>query len=250
MGEIEGYDIPALHCQSDQAVLPSDILSAMHRETGLSPPCPAVACTPNNYHLAHPLTSTIRVPLLEAEFLLHLPDFYHELGHLLHEGLDHDVRYGPIREGVADAIRAVDRHYLQQTGGTTSALEPELAAWIRAQWAYHWTVESFCDLFALSAAGRQAYAYSHLHLVSKTDTDMYQLALLRRQDHPSDDARMGLLDAGMRMLGYEAACVRREWDAVARPAAARRGQSTAWHFRPPCSRRLPRPCRRRLGGRG
>ena len=47
MGEIEGYGIPALHCQSDQAVFLNDVLSAMQCETGLPPPCPTVACMSN-----------------------------------------------------------------------------------------------------------------------------------------------------------------------------------------------------------
>ena len=47
MGEIEGYAIPALHCQSDQAVFLNDVLSTMHCEVGLPPPCPTVACMSN-----------------------------------------------------------------------------------------------------------------------------------------------------------------------------------------------------------
>ena len=221
MGEIEGYGIPPLHCQSDQAVFLNDVLSTMHCEAGLSPPCPAVACTSNDYYFTHFPTLTIHVPLSEAGFLLHLPDFYHELGHLLYERLDRDARYGPIGDGVADAIRAADRHYLRPTGeidrGAMSLPTPEATGWVRSQWKHHWIMESFCDLFALFAAG-PAYAYSNLHLVSKADTDMCRLNLLGRQDHPSDEARMRLLDAGMRMLGYgeEAAHVRREWGTVAR----------------------------------
>ena len=163
MGEIEGYAIPALHCQSDRSVFLNDVLSAMHCEAGLSPPCPAVACMSNNYHFTHFPTWTIHVPLSEARFLLHLPDFYHELWHLLHESLDRDARYGPIRDGVANAIGAVDRHYLRPARGTDRGSTPaparELTAWIWAQWTYQWLLESFCDLFALFAAG-PAYAYS------------------------------------------------------------------------------------------
>ena len=221
MRVIEGYGIPALHCQSDQAVFLNDVLSAMHGEVGLPFPCPAVACTSNDYYFTHLSTGTIHVPLSEAGFLLHLPDFYHELGHMLHESLDQSAQFEPIRDGVAGAIGAVDRHYQRLVGGTDRgampAPAPEVTAWIRAQWTYQWMVESFCDLFALFAAG-PAYAYSHLHLVSKTDAEMYRLDLLMRQDHPADEARMRMLDSGMRLFGYaeEAAHVRREWDTVAR----------------------------------
>ena len=54
MAEIEGYAIPTLHCQSEQAVFLNDVLSAMHCETGLSPPRPAAAPTSHEYCFAHP----------------------------------------------------------------------------------------------------------------------------------------------------------------------------------------------------
>ena len=223
MAEIEGYAIPTLHCQSEQAVFLNDILSAMHCETGLLPPRPAAAPTSHEHYFTHLPTWTIQVPLSEAGFLLHLPDFYHELGHMLYDKLDLGARYRPIMDGAADAFKAVDRHYAQQANGAElGRAAPEAVAWMQARWKDIWIQESFCDLFALFAAG-PAYAYSNLHLVSKTDMDMYRLDLLGSQDHPSGEARMRLLDAGMRILGYaeEAAHVRREWDAVAR------------HFGPP-----------------
>lgn len=93
VGAIEGYGMPPLHCPSDRAVFLNDVLSAMHREMDLSMPCPAVSCMSNDYYFAHPSTWTIHVPLSEAEFLLHLPDFYHESGHLLLVHLNFDAKY-------------------------------------------------------------------------------------------------------------------------------------------------------------
>ena len=211
--EIEGYGIPPLHCQSDQAVFLNDVLSAMHCEAGLLPPRPAAACTSNEYYFAHLPTMTICAPLSEAGFLLHMPDLYHELGHILYDRLAREAKYVLIRDGVADAVGAVDRHYLRQT----DALTPEETEWMWTSWRSRWIAEFFCDLFALFAAG-PAYAYSNLHLVSKADLDVYRLGLFERQDHPSGEARMRLLDIGMQMLGYadEAAHVREEWDTVTR----------------------------------
>ena len=221
MGEIEGYAIPARTaslispCSSTMSYPQCTARRACRRPAPRWPACRTTTILRTFLH--GPYTS----PLSEAGFLLHMPDFYHELGHLLHESLNRDARYGPIRDGVANAIGAVDRYYLRQARGTDRGSTPaparELTAWIWAQWTYRWLLESFCDLFAPFAAG-PAYAYSNLHLVSKADTDMYRLNLLGRQDHPSDEARMRLHDAGMRMLGYEeeAAHVRREWDTVAR----------------------------------
>ena len=221
MAEIEGYGIPPLHCQSDQAVFLNDVLFAMHREVGLLPPRPAAACTSSGYYFTHLATGTIHAPLSEAGFLLHMPDFYHELGHLLYTSLDRGTKYGPIQDGVDGAMGAVDRHYLGQcniSGEEASSVQAsEATEWMWAKWRSRWILESFCDLFALFATG-PAYAYSNLHLVSKVDLDIYKLNLFGRQDHPSGEARMRLLDIGMRMLGHvdEAAHVKREWDLMAR----------------------------------
>ena len=88
---------------------------------------------------------------------------------------------------------------------------------MRLRWNHNWVQEAFCDLFALFAAG-PAYAYSNLHLVSKMGVDVYELDLLAEQDHPSGEARMRLLDAGMRLLGHvrEAKHIDEEWQTMAR----------------------------------
>ena len=124
IAEIEWYGIPPLHCQSDQAVFLNDVLSSMHREIGLPQPLPVAACTANGYYFTHLPTGTIYVPLSEASFLLHMPDFYHELGHLLYYRLGSEAKYGPIRDGVAGARGAVDRYYLRQTHGTYHGAAP------------------------------------------------------------------------------------------------------------------------------
>ena len=51
----------------------------------------------------------------------------------------------------------------------------------------------------------------------KTDDDIYGLRLFADQGHPAGEARMRLLDAGMRLLGHgrEALEVRNEWDVMA-----------------------------------
>ncbi len=219
ISDIEGYGMPPLHCQSRQAMFLNDVISAMHAEVGLQFPCPAVSCTSNEYYFTYQLTNIIYAPLLEAEFLLHMPDFYHELGHLLF------VRSGeaelrPILDCVAGAIESVDDYYRQHVGGAgrepVSAPIQDAVEWMRSGWRRRWMQEAFCDLFALFAAG-PAYAYSNLHLVSKMNSDMYELNLLANQDHPSGEARMRLLDAGMDILGHsrEAEHVRAEWDRLA-----------------------------------
>ena len=217
---VEGYGMPLLHCQSEQAVFLNDVLSAMHGEVGLQFPCPATSCTSNQYYFMHPATNTVHAPLSEAAFLLHLPDFYHELGHLLLTHMNRGAWCDPILDGMGGAFGAINGWYSQLAGRTDNESAPMLAhgsiKWMWSQWKTVWIQEAFCDLFALFAVG-PAYAYSNLHLVTKTDRSIYMLNLMARQDHPSGEARMRLLDAGMRLLGHdlEADRIRAEWGAMA-----------------------------------
>lgn len=63
IGEVEGYGLPPLHCQSEQAVFLNDVLSALHHETGLRFHCPAASCMSNEYYFTHLPTNTVYVLL-------------------------------------------------------------------------------------------------------------------------------------------------------------------------------------------
>ena len=112
IGTIEGYGIVPLHCHSEQAMFLNGVLSVMHNEVGLPFPCPAVSCTSNNYYFTHPPTNTVHGPLPEATFLLHMPDFYHDLGHLLLERFDYGKKSQIVLSGAASAVEAIDARYL------------------------------------------------------------------------------------------------------------------------------------------
>ena len=221
IGTVEAYGMPPLHCRSKQAMFLNDVLSSMHSELGLPFPCPAVSCMSNEYYFSHRPTNTIYAPLSEAAFLLHMPDFYHELGHLLLDHSGHDAKSRHALAGAASAMGAIDEWYLRQAGKMERESAPALAQdsvkWMWDRWRSKWAEEAFCDLFALFAAG-PAYAYSNLHLVSKRDEDMYGLYLFAEQEHPAGEARIRLLDAGMRLLGHgrEAQHIMREWDTMSR----------------------------------
>ena len=149
-----------------------------------------------------------------------MPDFCHELGHLLFHHADRGAECRPILDGMGGALGAVNGWYSQLTGSMEreSDLLPtrDGVRWMWSRWKSEWMQEAFCDLFALFAAG-PAYAHSNLHLVSKTDADIYKLNLLATQDRPAGEARMRLLDAGMRLLGHDLGAdrIRAEWGAMA-----------------------------------
>lgn len=234
---VEGYGLPPLHCQSKEAVFLNDVLSAMHHEAGLSYRRPAVSCTSSEYYFSHLSTNTVYVPLSEAAFLLHMPDFYHELGHILFDSLDYGAEYEPIKTGVTNTTRAINAYYTQQANkaerDASLGQARSYGEWAWTRWTTKWIQESFCDLFALFAAG-PAYAYSNLHIVSKMDINIYVLNIHTKQSHPPSEFRMRLLDAGMRLLGHErkADHVKEEWDSVAHLY----GSPPPWygHIFPPC----------------
>ena len=218
IGAVERYGMPPLHCQSKESRLLNQILFLMHREVGLEFPCPAVSCTSNEHYFTHVQTNTVFVPLSEAEFLLHMPDFYHELGH-------HFYSYAvstnllPIVEGIGRATSAIDDYYkgleITKRRHTTPPPVRTDIEWMMHRWKGEWLEEAFCDLFALFAAG-PAYAWANLHLVSKSSPEIYRLDMPGNQTHPSDEARMRMLDAGLVMLGNarDAARIRELWDTM------------------------------------
>ena len=118
---IEGYGMPPLRCQSKQAVFLNSIVSTMHSEIGLQFPRPAVSCTSSEYYFAQHPTNTIHAPPSEAAFLLHMPDFYRELGHLF---LAHPSREAKSRlalAGTDNAAKAVDKLYLRRRAGRSAS---------------------------------------------------------------------------------------------------------------------------------
>ncbi len=86
---------------------------------------------------------------------------------------------------------------------------------IHSQWK-DWIEEFFCDLFALYTLG-PAYAWSHLHLTTKKSNDIYELHILQKQTHPSDESRMRILMHALRNLGFarEADEIQSRWFQVA-----------------------------------
>ena len=218
MDIVEGHCMPPLQCQSEGGRFLNRVLFMMHREVGLEFPCPAASCTSNEYYFSHAQTNAVFAPPSEAEFLPHMPDFYHELGHHLYCRAAASASSPPV-SGVHRAAGTIDGHYKGLKGakkpvGAPASTRAESER-LRLQWKDAWIEEAFCDLFALFAAG-PACAWANLHLVSRLAPEIYRLDAFARQDHPSNEARMRMLDMGLAMLGHEheAARIRELWGAM------------------------------------
>jgi hypothetical protein len=162
------------------------------------------------YHL-----NLICVPLTEGRFLLHLPDLYHELAHLLVTRRDDPV-VEPFQRSLDDAVNAVLGNIAEELIKQDRRRGPEqltffLRCWEHA-WVKFWAVEFFCDLFAVYTLG-PAFAWANLHLCAKRGTNPFAVPTLAPTSHPADDARMTAMLQGLALIGFseEAGLIRDRW---------------------------------------
>ena len=155
------------------------------------------------------------VPLIEGDFLLHLPDLYHELAHPL-LAVANDPALEPFQNAfysAADRVmehlegleRREDRRYGPRAYGLL------LQRWVDA-WIPYWLTEFFCDAFAACTVG-PAYVWAHLHLIAKRGDNPFEIWDAARS-HPPDDARMRVMLGCLEQCGSHAAAerVRKCWN--------------------------------------
>ena len=172
------------------------------QEINLPLPPPSVACISNSYYYLSPFTNVIFVPIGESNFLLHLPDVFHEIGHEVLYNRENDLRLGPVKDCYLETVGKITRHYQELLTIKARETGPEktlkIIMYLHSQWKNYWIEEIFSDMFACYTLG-PAYVWAHLHLVTKKTDDVYALS----QKHPSDDLRMNMLLIGIRKVGFK-----------------------------------------------
>lgn len=178
---------------------------------------PVVTPLSQAYFQTWPDFHLMLVPLSEGNFLLHLPDLYHELAHpLFHER--YNQRVAPFLDAFHEVIEAVTVYTeteleKEQGGAESEYLELWLICWLKG-----WAEEFFCDLFAVYTLG-PAFAWSHLHLSATRGDDPYKVPLgMRVTTHPPDGARMAVILEGLMFMGFhpEAAQIENQWKQLAK----------------------------------
>ncbi|MGI0086900.1 MAG: hypothetical protein ACREBI_02920 [Nitrosotalea sp.] len=218
ISDVETYGIAALEYQTRESAFLNKVLFKIHQEIKLPLSCPSVCCISTNYYFSVPFANVIFVPLLESDFLLHLPDLYHEIGHLVARNRESMISIQNIKESFEKAFSKITDYYTELIKEKKKDVGPEEIlqniAYIHAQWKL-WIEEFFCDLFGLYTLG-PAYVWSNLHLTTKTSPDIHRLLVIIEQSHPSDEARMRMLFVGLRLLGFEteAEPIKTEWNKV------------------------------------
>ncbi len=155
---------------------------------------PVVSSLSQQYFQIKSELNLMFVPLLEGDFLLHLPDLYHELAHPL-LSVTNDPAIEPFQNAFYRSSERVIEHLAQLERSEDRRHGPKaygllLKRWVEA-WIPFWLTEFFCDAFAATTVG-PAYVWAHLHLVAKRGDDPFEIWDTARS-HPPDEARMRIM---------------------------------------------------------
>jgi hypothetical protein len=170
------------------------------------PVSPAVtSLSPGYFHIFSDF-NLLRVPLSEENFLLHLPDLYHELAHPLLAEENHYPQVKPFQSALKKCYVSVLSYLDDELSKSELRGEPDefrypLLVW-RKCWADGWLEELFCDLYAVCTVG-PAYGWSHLHLCAKKSDSFYDVPTVVPRSHPADDARMRIILFALDHLGFQ-----------------------------------------------
>lgn len=184
-------------------------------------------CIEINYPLLSPVASRLsqeyycidtkfnhmRVPLLESEFLLHMPDLYHELAHPI-IAMTNDPRVDKFQESLGQFIKYAENYCQQEINTYKKNNGEEEARYLdlfNQSWV-NWGIELFCDLFATYTLG-PAYAWANLHLCIKRGYNPFHTPLFEPSSHPADHARMQAILFGLDLIGFkkEAKSIEEYW---------------------------------------
>jgi hypothetical protein len=215
---LENVAIAALKKAQKEDHRLNGFLERVCHETRYPGVIPVVSTLSQAYFHIYPDLRLLCLPLVEGQFLLHLPDLYHELAHPLLVEPDDPVLQ-PLQERFA-SCSAVCLEYVQGEQAKEERRNgPERTRYVlqlwESSWAKYWLTEFFCDLFAVFCAG-PAFAWSHLHLAMKRGGDPYTIPDFGATMHPADDARMSVMLHGLELigLGEESGRISSAWSSV------------------------------------
>lgn len=162
----------------------------------------------NEYFSSLPPTNMVSVPLCEDRHLLSLPDFVHELGHIVHSRI--------WKKFLAEFTPHLNRYITDQkvkiANQASSTVYQDKFDLLEQVWAQRYVVEFFCDVFATYLVG-PAYGWSHLRLVLSSQSELYHPSFGEAETHPADEARMRIILATLEEMGDDtsARAIREKW---------------------------------------
>ena len=213
---IETHAIAVLQHATDDDHHANRMLFTICKEIGFPTVTPTVSTLSRSYFFIDPKLNILFIPPAEGNFLLHLPDLYHELGHPLLTHRDHPV-LDKLRARFLVCTEAVHDYFAQQRATDDTRRSPrgfraDFDVW-EYFWITYWLTEFFCDLFATYTLG-PAFAWSHLHLYMKQGGDAFELpGEMQLATHPADAARMELMLSVLLRAGFDedASAISEKW---------------------------------------
>lgn len=215
---IERAGVFALVHSAENDPFLSRLVQQICEDIGYSLQIPVVSETSPSHYEIDQWFNVLYVPPLEGQFLLHLPDLYHELGHplLLEDNLNLP-RLRPVKTeytlAIYDRVSALDTAIVENDRMQGSENERRRLVAYSDFWTNHWMREFYCDLFATFCLG-PAYGWSHCHLCLKLESDPFETPRFEQSKHPSDASRMTVILHGLRTLGFvaEADSIQSTWE--------------------------------------
>lgn len=201
LDRLEAFPITALSRWGEADARLTRLTSTICAEVGFPRPHPVVAGLSQSYYEARSEFDLLFTPATESSFLLHLPDLYHELGHLV-VAADEDPKIAPMLSALKAATQAGTQHCLRERRReAASSRAPHGLARAFDTWATrfpYWTEELLCDVLAVATCG-PAFAWAHLHLWIKRGDDPWQVG---SSTHPPDAARLECMLDALRIRGF------------------------------------------------
>lgn len=236
LADIETTGIAALNRTNDDDLFMNRLVLQLHQEIKHPLPAPVVTCTARSYFAIHTGLHLLEVPPAESDFLLHLPDLYHEIAHTI-IATRNNPKVEPFQRELGKFLYALSQHFAAEQLANKRATGPTdyhaiVLATLERSWN-HWAVELFCDLFATFTIG-PAYAWAHFHLTAGQDSDPYDAKVTRITSHPPDQARMEAILIGLDLLRIDTKRIKQQWDALVAATGARQTPE----YRKACPRQL------------
>jgi hypothetical protein len=211
---IENIGVAALNRANEDDKYLNKIVQCIRTEIKYPLMPPAVSCLASlRYYHIHQKFSLLFVPLLESQFLLHLPDLYHELAHPI-IAQENDPVTEPFQHSVVRFINEVHAYICQEMVKNRRRTGPQEFGEMLVNWKDSWIWWAI-ELFATFTLG-PAYVWSHLHLSAKFAANPYLFNKYDISTHPPDNTRMTSMLLGLKIMDFkhEADDIEEKWSSV------------------------------------
>lgn len=224
LSQLEASAIAALSRVHDDDIFLNKLVFQIHTEINYPLSPPTVTCLSRDYFSIRPSLNLLEVPLAESDFLLHLPDLYHEIAHPLIVS-PNNPKVEPFQQEFGKFLLCVERYFEAERTANLRATGPieyfsQVLDLLERFWIT-WATELFCDLFAVYTLG-PAYGWAHFHLTATHEGDPYDVGIARFMSHPPDQARMEVMLIALELLGFKQDVkeIREKWETLVKSTGA------------------------------